>query len=258
MNFTQLVLQETDEKYQNMLHGDTPEPIDGDVFPDECGEYDRKRKNYLARLEKEKTKFNSAIKSVNKTRDARLEEESSVKNKEKADAEALLPIRIVFFVFAAVMLLLTFVPIRLGVSSLVERHVFNAIGFPVFFDDDKAPVPLILSIVLGIIGAIIYFIYIIKSEADEGACLGKLIFTGAVGGLVFLAVRLVIALLAYIIYVLFTPFILPALGLTSLIIIGVKGRELQLQPSKSHRIAMTVFTLLITGACGYFGFTYFF
>lgn len=256
MNFNQLVMQETDDKYQNMIHNDTPEAFDGNIWPDDCNEYDRKRKAYLARLEKEKTKFNTAIKTVNKTRDARLSDEANVLKKQNADKAAMLPIRLVFYIMMAAVLILTFVPIRMGVADLVEHYVFRAIGFPVFFNPDRAPVPFYLSIVLGVLGAIIILILTgVKKGSDE--FWGVLFFSGLIGGAIFLAVRLVIALLAYIIYVLMCPFILPIIGLVALILIGVFGRKLQLQSAKTRRVLMMILTVVITGVCTYLGFGYY-
>ena len=256
MNFYQLVMQETDDKYQNMIHDDTPEAFDGNIWPDDCSGYDRKRKAYLARLEKEKTKFNTAIKTVNKTRDARLAEESDIKSKERADSKALRPVRLVFYLMMAAVLLLTFIPIRLGAAYGVEHYVFRAIGFPVFFNPDRAPVPFYLSIALGVLGTIIVLIAVgVKQGSDE--FWGVFFFSGLIGGVIFLAVRLVIALLAYIMYVLVCPFILPVIGLTALILIGVFGSKLQLQPAKTRRVIMILLTIAITGVSSYFAFGYY-
>ena len=255
MNFNQLVLQESDDKYQNMLHDETPEAFDGNIWPDECGEYDRKRKAYLARLEKEQTKFNSAIKTIKKTRADRLSEEASVQTKQKADNKALRPIRLVFYIMMSAILLLTFIPIRLGVADLVQHYVFGAIGFPVFFNPERAPVPFYLSIALGVLGAIIALIAAGKKDSDT--FWGVLFFSGLIGGVLFLAARLVIALLAYISYVLVCPFILPIIGLTALILISVFGKKLQMQPAKTRRVIMILLTIAITGVCSYLSFTVF-
>lgn len=98
MEFKQLVMNETDTKYQEMSKGTTSAPLSQNVSVSDSNMYSQKRDDYFQRLSREKIAFNSAIKEIIKTRDNRLNREKQRRlekqqNKEKAAVKA----KLIFF-----------------------------------------------------------------------------------------------------------------------------------------------------------------
>ena len=78
MEFKQLVMNETDTKYQEMSKGTTFVPLSQSISVVDSNTYSQKRDNYLNRLTREKNAFNSAIKEIIKRRDERLRKAKKV------------------------------------------------------------------------------------------------------------------------------------------------------------------------------------
>ena len=105
MEFKQLVMNETDTKYQEMSKGTTFVPLSQSISVVDSNTYSQKRDNYLNRLTREKNAFNSAIKEIIKRRDERLryEKQRSLERKqqrEKAAASAKLLLYWCFVIIA--------------------------------------------------------------------------------------------------------------------------------------------------------------
>lgn len=90
MEFKQLVMNETDTKYQEMSKGTTFVPLSQSISVVDSNTYSQKRDNYLNRLACEKNAFNSAVKEIIKTRDERLRYEKQQREKAAASAKLLL------------------------------------------------------------------------------------------------------------------------------------------------------------------------
>lgn len=122
MEFKQLVMNETDTKYQEMSKGVTLVPLSQSISIVDSNTYSQKRDNYLNRLTREKNAFNSAIKEIIKTRDERLKYEKQRRlerelQREKAAASAKL---LLYWCFVIVAIGINFVFV---VDSMKEAFI---------------------------------------------------------------------------------------------------------------------------------------
>lgn len=122
MEFKQLVMNETDTKYQEMSKGATLVPLSQSISVLDSNTYSQKRDNYLNRLTREKNAFNSAIKEIIKTRDERLKYEKQRRlereqQREKAAASAKL---LLYWCFVIVAIGINFVFV---VDSMKEAFI---------------------------------------------------------------------------------------------------------------------------------------
>lgn len=131
MEFKQLVMNETDTKYQEMSKGTTFVPLSQSVSVVDSNTYSQKRDNYLNRLTRERNAFNSAIKEIIKTRDERLkfEEQRSLERKQQREKAAASAKLLLYWCFVVMLIGINLVFV---VASMKEAfiEISSSLGLP--------------------------------------------------------------------------------------------------------------------------------
>lgn len=104
MDIKQLVINDSDIVYQNMIKGVTLVPLSKTIIVSDSNVYSQKRNKYLQRLNTEKIEFNSAIKKINNARKKRLELEKQrglerQQKREKAVAKSKITLYWIIVIF---------------------------------------------------------------------------------------------------------------------------------------------------------------
>ena len=104
MDIKQLVINDSDIVYQNMIKGVTLVPLSKTIIVSDSNVYSQKRNKYLQRLNIEKNEFNSAIKKINNARKKRLELEKQrglerQQKREKAVAKSKITLYWIIVIF---------------------------------------------------------------------------------------------------------------------------------------------------------------
>ena len=122
MEFKQLVMNETDTKYQEMSKGTTFVPLSQSISVVDSNTYSQKRDNYLNRLTREKNAFNSAIKEIIKRRDERLryEKQRSLERKQQREKAAASAKLLLYWCFVIIAIGINFVFV---VDSMKEAFI---------------------------------------------------------------------------------------------------------------------------------------
>lgn len=122
MEFKQLVMNETDTKYQEMSKGTTFVPLSQSISVVDSNTYSQKRDNYLNRLTREKNAFNSAIKEIIKTRDERLKREKQRRlEKQQNKEKAAIKVKLIFLWIIVISLI--------AVNLALEKNVLGVLVY---------------------------------------------------------------------------------------------------------------------------------
>ncbi len=266
MEFKELILADVDKKYKNMLEGKTPSPLSKQVKIADSSTYKTKRKNYLNRLNKEKDSINGAIEKIVLRRNDRLSREKQLRQTKVSDKQKLKLCWFLTIIGLVLSTVLCFVALKNGANIWVEKVLIPECGFDTFFTifikDNAGNAGLevgIITIVLEVIAYVIFLICCIKKSEIGlffGVLFGGMLLGFASLALPFLAIRLLLTGLSYVIYFLLTPLGLLALALLSIILILVNARKLELRLSKFKVFLQVVVLIVVSLYCANVGSEY--
>ena len=129
MDFKKSTIQHSEQKYAKMLKGETPPPYDGSVKVGSSDTYSSKRNAYTNRLSRENSEFNSAVRKVNDTKNARLRNENdALEGKAMARYKLFKMLKTVAFLLPIVLAVFT------GINIFSNKTLYDQItGVPYIF-----------------------------------------------------------------------------------------------------------------------------
>lgn len=271
MDFKNLVLNDAEDKYREMIGGRTSDPFSGSIQVAASDEYAKRRGRYQERLLREKDEFNNAITEVKARRDSRMSGESRMRDIMAMDryrSRSSLTVFLIFLAVAASMILLCLA----GFTPYVTEELIPAMGWEgveyigegfddleylfedafVYFDAYALVLALTVLFTVGIyLGLLI--LAIVKRD-DYGWLLGVLIGGMLLSGLplliIFLAVRLIFFLLSFVFMLIFMPIGIPIVCIAGIVLLIIKTREFALNKTKRLNYLFVVI-LVLAGLIGF-------
>ncbi len=162
---------------------------------------------------------------------AKTENARYILNEER---KAYIPCLITSIVSVLLMSVLTFIVLRNGGHNWSEKVLIPTIGFKGFFDK----IPFVISSAISVVIMLMSFIFMIKEEGfDFEAVVGFIIGSVFIICILSFVVRLIIALLGYLLSLCINQYFILVLGLASVVTIFIFGRK---QTLKKNRVKLWI------------------
>lgn len=261
MNFKQLVLNDADQVFIDMNNEETESPFIQVIKNQDFSKYSSKRENYYKRLNEEKYNHNSALKQIRENRDNRIAEEIRKKKLLAEDRKTLGISSVIALISIALMAVMTFLVLPNGGQEWGLKQWLPAVDFVHFFDaTGTGRLAFFITIGIAMTSSLVICIIIIVSAGRDGdaeTVIGLIfgaLFIGSelIAGAIFLALRLVVALLGYLVYLCISQVFVAILGVAGVVVILIVARNLNFGTAKVSMVTDVLIVVLATAVCFYF------
>lgn len=255
MTFKDLIMGDIETKHLNMINETTPAPFSLNVSLISSKNYSNSRDKYQRRLNSEMQQYNSALYTIKRAYDTRIEKESNLKVAIKRDVKVYLPCLFIFLLAIIGLFFYVQYAVKSGIAYWVRDSIIKETGFDCFFalfeqyhNNTGVEVCITAVALAGCLWLGLLIFGIVRRD-DYGwlisVLLGGLFLAGISIALPFLAIRLLFVGLGYVAYYILTPYGVIFLGVLAVIIMIIIGRHVKLIRFKT----LLAFTIIFAISC---------
>lgn len=263
MDYKAQVIANAEEKFQNMLSGNTEPLIRPEVKVADSSAYSKQRGATVRRLAAESIAFDRAIDEVRRTRKAREDAENQGANLLAQDKSKFAGVTWVTVLHVILMAAFAYACLALNMQQWVKDVAIKIDGLEFFFgflDGGYSSAPEWLDVVsIGtvVVGTIAMIIIFFSADTIEGCgtfVFYCLILSPLCGSLAAILIRGVIALLSNVLYFLLMPYGALVFGVAAMILAFVVGAGLETPTYKGRKWLCALGCLAVSVVVALIGF----